>query len=420
MTQSGFRRLIPSLLAVALIGAVALIVVLLQHPWTGSSAEEAGIRSDDAQPASALVTQIQRLQNASSLDQFVDAAGSTATAHAWATMVWNNRQRLDVNALELRFVSGGESGVDAQGTVQTKADVWWRPGEGSGMAQRQTDTATIALIFDRVADGSYAVRTARQVRGPLPLWLAGAVSVDRIKGATVIAIDHDGAQGQLIGLAAKAYRGVRDVVPGASAEPLVVVAPHSQSQAAAVLGQEDKAISQLAAVTTTVDGSDSPKAPAAIVINPEVFAPMDERAAQVVMTHEATHLMTAAYTADVPAWVLEGFADFVALKRDTAPLAVSAGQILAAVRTGGAPQTLPTRKDFESARHGLGATYESAWMIFRMLGEDNRDTSIVDFYRSTIDGQPVADALDEQFGLSLDELTKQWRRYLVKSVSTSS
>lgn len=420
MTHSGFRRLVPSLVAVALIGAVALIVVLLQHPWTGSSAEETGGAADDSQPASALVTQIQRLQNASSLEQFVDAAGSTATAHAWATTVWNNRQRLDVSALTLRFVSGGESGVDAHGTVQAKADVRWRPGDDSGMAQRQTDTATIALIFDRVADGSYAVRAAQQLRGPLPLWLAGVLSVDRVKGATVIAINSGGADAPLTTLASKAYRGVRDVVAGASAEPLVVVAPHTQSQAAAVLGQNDRAISQLAAVTTTVDGSASPKAPAVIVINPDVFAPMDARAAQVVMTHEATHLMTGAYTAKVPAWVLEGFADFVALERDTAPLAVSAGQILAAVRADGAPKSLPTRQDFESARHGLGATYESAWMIFRMLGEDNRDASIVDFYRSTIDGQPVADALKEEFGLSLGELTKQWRRYLVNSVSTSS
>ncbi len=420
MTHSGFRRLLPSLVAAALIGAIALIVVLLQHPWTGSNADEARSPADDSQPASALVTQIQRLQNASSLDQFIDAAGSTATAHAWATTVWNNRQRLDVSALELRFVSGGESGVDAQGTVQAKADIRWRPGDSSGMAQRQTEAATVTLNFDRLADGSYAVREAQQLRGPLPLWLAGVVSVDRVKGATVIGIDHDGADAQLTTLASKAYRGVRDVVAGVSAEPLVVVAPHTRSQAAAVLGQNDAAISQLAAVTTTVDGSDSPKAPAAIVINPDVFAPMDERASQVVMTHEATHLMTGAYTANVPAWLLEGFADFVALKRDTAPLAVSAGQILAAVRADGAPESLPTRQDFESASQSLGATYESAWMIFRMLGEDHRDTSIVDFYRSTIDGQPVADALKEAFGLSLGELTKQWRRYLVNSVSTSS
>ncbi len=65
-----------------------------------------------------------------------------------------------------------------------------------------------------------------------------------------------------------------------------------------------------------------------ILLNPAVFATMDQRAAQVVLSHEATHLLTSAVGTKAETWVVEGFADFVALHDDDAPLSLSAGQVL--------------------------------------------------------------------------------------------
>ena len=45
---------------------------------------------------------------------------------------------------------------------------------------------------------------------------------------------------------------------------------------------------------------------------------------------------------------------------------------------------------------------------------------MVGFYRAVIGGAPVERALEASFGLTVDELTAQWRAYLTKSASTVS
>src|SRR5699024_1664909 len=88
------------------------------------------------------------------------------------------------------------------------------------------------------------------------------------------------------------------------------------------------------------DDSGAPAKTAPVLCNPEVFATMDDRAAQVVMTHEATHALTGAIGRSAPQWVIEGFADWVALHDDSADLSQSAGQILQRVAEEGPPQQL--------------------------------------------------------------------------------
>jgi hypothetical protein len=198
------------------------------------------------------------------------------------------------------------------------------------------------------------------------------------------------------------------------------VSPHTQAQMAHVVGQPAEQLRQIAAVTTRLGGEAGSARDDVVVLNPTVFATMDRRAAQVVVTHEATHLLTRAVGTRSESWVVEGFADFVALHDDSAPLSVSAGQILAQVRSDGAPERLPAADDFGAERHGLGAVYESAWLVFRMLGERHGDAAVVDFYESVMAGKPLADALGASFDLTIDRLTAQWRAYLAKSASTVS
>jgi hypothetical protein len=108
------------------------------------------------------------------------------------------------------------------------------------------------------------------------------------------------------------------------------------------------------------------------------------------------------------------------LHDDTAPLSLSAGQILRQVEKDGAPKALPSPDDFDKGGHGLGAVYESAWMIFRMLGESHSDATIVRFYRDVLAGTDVDTAVRRSFDLSMGQLTAQWRDYLTKSASTVS
>ncbi len=88
----------------------------------------------------------------------------------------------------------------------------------------------------------------------------------------------------------------------------------------------------IAAVTTSVDGSRSRAAPSHVFVNPRVFAPLRPRGAQVVITHEATHVATRAGTSPAPIWLVEGFADYVALSSQRLPVTTTAARIIALVR----------------------------------------------------------------------------------------
>jgi hypothetical protein len=59
-------------------------------------------------------------------------------------------------------------------------------------------------------------------------------------------------------------------------------------------------------------------------------------------------------------------------------------------------------------------------MIFRMLGDRFGDEDILRFYNAVLDGTPTAEATESTFGLSVAEITREWRAYLVKSASITS
>ena len=321
--------------------------------------------------------------------------------------------------MELRFVSGGDAGMRADGATEATVEVSWRPGPSSGLADRQTKQAEVTFVLDPRKNGNFAIRAAERGSGPLPLWLAGRLELSRSEGATVISIDGGTTNQPIAAQANTAHHDVSKLVTTAKVR-LVVVSPHTGQQAAELLDQSVTSIEQIAAVTTTLDGSASAKAATVVVLNPAVFATMDARAAQVVLTHEATHLMTNATTSNIETWVAEGFADYAALHDDKASLSVSAGQILRSVKKDGAPHHLPTAADFGSAQHGLGGTYESAWMIFRMLGARFGDERVLRFYNAVLGGTPTAKATESVFGLSVTGITRDWRAYLVKSASMTS
>lgn len=179
-----------------------------------------------------------------------------------------------------------------------------------------------------------------------------------------------------------------------------------------LLGQDAADLEQIAAVTATVDGSGSVRAPAQIVINPAVFDDLSTRAAQLVMSHEVTHAATGAAAASMELWVAEGFADYVALASGRISVARAASQILEYVRSRDTPDHLPTAREFSAHRHGLGRTYEAAWLIFRMLGSYYGNDAVVEFYDEVRTGTPVEEALLDTIGLDLRGLTDAWREYL--------
>lgn len=394
---------------------LAVALLLWQRPWEPSTRDDVVPVPTDA--AEVLVEQFGELSEADTQAAFVAAAGSGSTAETFASNAWVARSALDVTDAELRYLRGGEVADRADGSTVAEVAVSWRAGPDSAVAGTTVRDVTVGFRLDPQPDGTFSVRSASARGAPLPLWLAGDVGVQGTSGVRVVTIDGGVPDLDVPELGRVAREQVRQVVDGVDGD-VVIVSPRTRGIAAGLVGRPQREIAPIAAVTTTVDGDVA--SPRVIVLNPSQFATMDDRAAQVVVSHEATHQLTEAVGTDVEPWVGEGFADFVALRDDEAPLSVSAGQILRQVTDDGPPETLPSADDFGRADHGLGAVYESAWMVFRMLGERHSDATIVRFYREVQAGTAVSTAVGRAFDMSVPELTAEWRDYLTKSASTVS
>jgi hypothetical protein len=114
----------------------------------------------------------------------------------------------------------------------------------------------------------------------------------------------------------------------------------------------------------------------------------------------------------VPTWLLEGFADYVALRDVDLPVTTTAAQIIRQVRRGGVPDALPGQAEFDTRTTHLGATYESAWLACVLLAGRGGEGALVALYQDVEGGTALADALQRGFGLSEAGLTRLWQRRL--------
>ena len=209
-------------------------------------------------------------------------------------------------------------------------------------------------------------------------------------------------------LVAGAVRQVSRVLPEWKGALLVEV-PESREELDAALQSQPGQYDNIAAVTTTADGSLAPGAPVRVFVNPIVFGRLKDRGAQVVMSHEATHVATGATFASMPTWLLEGFADYVALDRAGVPVDLAAGQILARIRKEGLPDGLPTSEDLDPTANGLGATYEEAWLACRFLAQEYGGPAMVRFYRTVSDGASTQEAFRSVLGTTQRAFVAEWR-----------
>jgi hypothetical protein len=189
---------------------------------------------------------------------------------------------------------------------------------------------------------------------------------------------------------------------------LVVEVPASAQALDQTLGADPGQYAQIAAVTATVDGTAHAGGPVHIFVNPEVFASLQPRGAQVVMSHEATHVATDAATSTMPLWLVEGFADYVALRNVDLPVTTTAGGIIRQVRRDGAPRHLPGSAEFDTTTTHLGATYESAWLACRLLARQAGEGALVNLYDDVRQGQALDEALRTDIGFGTRELTRRW------------
>lgn len=329
--------------------------------------------------------------------------GDTEAADDLAGIVENARG-LRVGDFTLRYVDD-DGAPDDDGSWTADVDATWRFRGFDAVESAGTVRAEL------VDDGRRVALTGFGGGQIAPVWLAGPAQVRRT-ASTLVLVDGTPAEADAYAAHARAaVPVVRRVIP-AWHRGLVVEVPASAQDLEAALGADPGTYGQIAAVTTSADGSHGARAAVHVFVNPDVFDSLKPTGAQVVMSHEATHVAAGAWDSPTPLWLLEGFADYVALRDSTLPVQRSASQIIAEVRREGPPRALPDAAAFGTQAPHLGATYESAWLACRLIAEQVGQARLVAFYRAVDAGRPVGTALTATTGLTLPELTGQWRTLL--------
>ncbi|MFC7494764.1 MULTISPECIES: hypothetical protein [unclassified Nocardioides] len=331
-------------------------------------------------------------------------AGDSGAADVLGNLV-ANAEALRVTDFTARYVDD-DGAPTSDGAWTAAVDVTWRFRGFDTVSARAEVTAHLVADDDRVALAGFG-----GVRRVSPVWLSGPVDVRRTPSTLVLVAEGAGEADRYAARAEASAPAVRRVLPDWR-RGLVVEVPESAPALEEALLATDGDYDQIAAVTTAADGSAAPQSAVHVFVNPDIFGGLRPTGAQVVMTHEATHVATGAWDSQSPLWLLEGFADYVALRDVRLPIERSAAQIIESVRRSGPPRALPDAAAFGARTPRLGATYESAWLACRLVAETAGEDALVAFYRAVDRGRDVDAALTSTTGLTVAGLTGEWRDYL--------
>lgn len=389
----------------------ALIAALLVGPVAGCSGD-VSITPPSA-PADASAVRAAAAQQAlDALSRTIEGEGAVPSGAAGAAA--SNGRALQARAVNLQYVDANLGALSAADQARFGNRAWvasvqvgYRLPVDTGPTRMET-----AFVFvphgARVsvgAIGGYGDRSA--------LWMRGPAVVRRTGRVTVVAAGRSGDAGRYVALGQRALRDVHAVLPGWTGN-LVLDVPRDEGELDSVLDAERTTYANIAAVTTTVDGSLVPGSPVHVFLNPAVFGQLLRRGAQVVISHETTHVATRGPFSRMPTWLLEGFADYVALAHAGVPVRTAAAQVLARIRQHGLPHGLPTAAQLEPTATGLGATYEEAWLACRYLAAQYGQSALVRFYDTVRAGTPLDRAFRQVLGVTQSDFVQGWRTELAR------
>lgn len=394
-------------LSLLLVAALLTWVVLDDDTYVAPPPPEPGREASPALAASAL-HRLERAVVALDPARVEDLApDGDEDARALLDALVDNARDARVGEFSLRY-------VDETGPV--RPDGTWTAAVEATWAFRGFDDAPARseVSFTFVQEGG-EVRVAGIGGGDRrsPVWMTGPADIRRTPRTLVVVADGAADVAGIARVVRRAVPTVQAVLPRWR-DGLVVEVPRSAEALHQALDGDPGSYDAIAAVTTTVDGSLAPEAPVHVFVNPRVFGGLRPEGAQVVMSHEAVHVATDAATSSMPLWLLEGFADYVALREVPLPIGTTAGQIIRQVRRQGPPAHLPGPEEFDTAATHLGASYEAAWLACRLLVEIGGQARLVRFYEKVDDGVGVDAALGAEFGIDQRGLTDRWRAYLVE------
>jgi hypothetical protein len=413
------RRPRPRLSASALAGALVLLASsgLSACDDTRSARLDAGpsatATADPDGAAGVLVERLEQVLTRRDADAATVVAAGARSAREVERMVGNARQ-LRLVDVTLRYVSESVTGLSRSQRERWGSKAWtvdvqvvWR----YGGADTARSTLTVPMALTMVDDEARLVTADLPQAERLPMWLDVGVRVRRAPGVMVVTTASHSAT-RFLADASVARRTVRRSLPRWQGVLCVHVSP-GQAAFRDNAGVPAQQASAIAAVTTTPDGSTAADAPQHVYVNPRLYDPLGEAGRRIVLSHEAAHVALGAASLELPLWLSEGVADYVALVGSATPDERLAAQILQLTRRSGPPATLPGPREFDGSDQHIGAWYEAAWLAVDLMVATYGEEAMWRFYRQSVRDGGTAQAFRDVLGTTQGEFVARWRAHLV-------
>lgn len=284
------------------------------------------------------------------------------------------------------------------------------PGSSAtGSSPCSSSGSSPASSFGSSAAGSSAGATGSAAAAAAPDWVASALADNPVWELPGVQVRHadEGAQtgevavvsnlpadkgAELSAAGAQALAAVRSAWRRPWNSRLLIVAPADRAQWTRVAGRtgasaatstgggETPAPTDEVAPAMTVPGADGS---GVVVLDPVAWESATGQGRRALVIHEAVHVAVRADPtgsgagtqaaeapqAGAPAWLSEGFAQWVAYEAVGVGPDVVAGDFLAQVRAHGPPEHLPEQADFEGPVSSRLDAYAGAWLACRTLAQ---------------------------------------------------
>ena len=202
-------------------------------------------------------------------------------------------------------------------------------------------------------------------RDDVEIWDGGAVRT--VRSARTLIVHHPGQEelaGRLLRAADDAYAQVGAVWTGRWERKAVILVPRDEKEAERLVGARD--LSRVAAVASSSVESGAVERVLGnrIVVNTSNVDGYDSLNLQVLITHEMTHVATRTLGDGVPLLLVEGFADWAALRPVRLPFGATRPALDARVKSGLFDGELPGDHEFRGGDAAVAYDEGSAFCLW--------------------------------------------------------
>ena len=335
-----------------------------------------------------------------------------------ARLLFDNLSTLPLTRLQMRMeptefvLSDARRRLFGPGAWVQRGVVTWRLA-GDSAEVEQAVSLTFLEVAGEVKVAGSIDEPPGIVREQKPSWWLGPLTARELHGVTLLAGSGQSLD-RWVKIAAAALVNVRQGLPdglGTSWNRQVVVeVPATERDFASVLGKPRSGYASIAAVTHRAAPADDA---IRIVVNPQT-AELTSSAVQSVLEHEMVHVATRSPDSPAPTWVEEGLAEWVSMQAHPGQRSEAADEVLARVRSDGAPRSFPPDQQFEVGARNLELAYAEAWLACRFIADQHSQAQLGRFYAELARGSSVDEASRDTLQLSEAALTAGWRAYLVR------